>query len=124
MRQFWRNAKGFSLIEILVAVTIVGISFAIIVEGYVGMSRLVQQMKEYQLASSFAREKITQIVQKIDPTTAGSVTLTGGFKVTWNAVIADMSDGVRRLTVYVDWDSQKGDKQYELATLIEGGSYE
>lgn len=123
MREFFNNAKGFTLIEILVAVTIVGISFAVIVDGYMSMSRLVQQMKEYQLASSFAREKMNNLVQKIDRTTSGAETL-NTLKVTWNAVYANVGDGVRRLTVYVDWNNQKGSKEFQLTTLVEGGTYE
>lgn len=123
MREFFNNAKGFTLIEILVAVTIVGISFAVIVDGYMSMSRLVQQMKEYQLASSFAREKMNNLVQKIDKTTSGTETL-NTLKVTWNAIYINVGDGVRRLTVAVDWENQKGKKEFQLTTLVEGGTYE
>lgn len=123
MRGLFGSKDGFSLIEIMIAVTIVGISFAVIAEGYIAMSSLVQQVKEYQLVSSFARNKMNQLTQKTDASLAGTDQLLT-LEVNWNAVTADMGDGVQRVTVYVDWQSRKGQKQYQLTTLIEGGSYE
>lgn len=119
-----KQESGFTLIEIMVAVTIVGIAFAVIVEGYLAMSGLVQQIKEYQLVSSFARQKMHQVILKTDPTTGGEDTLPSQIKVEWTSAEADMGDGVKRVSVYVNWQGQKGPKQYELATLINGGTYE
>lgn len=118
-----KNESGFTLIEILVAVVICGIAFTVIVEGYLAMSGLIQQMKEYQLVSSFAREKMNQLIHKTDQTTGGQDTLKT-IPIEWHIDEANMGDGIRRVTIYVDWKGRKGERQFNLTTLTEGGSYE
>lgn len=123
MKGYCKNDSGFTLIEILVAVVICGIALTVIVEGYLAMSGLIQQMKEYQLVSTFAREKMNQLIHQTDPTTGGQDTLKT-IPVEWHIDEADMGDGLRRVTIYVDWKGRKGERQYEISTLTEGGTYE
>lgn len=123
MRAFLKQGSGFTLIEIMVAVTIVGISFVVIVEGYMAMSGLIQQMKEYQLVSSFASQRITQLIQKMDVGSSGTEELTN-LEVTWNSMEQSVGDGVKQLMILVEWQSRKGPKQYQLTTLVGGGDYE
>lgn len=123
MKEHCRNESGFTLLEILVAVVICGIALTVMIEGYLAMSGLIQQMKEYQLVSTFAREKMNHLIHKTDPATGGQETVKT-IPVEWHIDEADMGDGVRRVTISVDWQGYKGDRQFELSTLTEGGSYE
>ncbi|AZR72567.1 hypothetical protein BBF96_03705 [Anoxybacter fermentans] len=123
MKEVLTKNTGFTLIEIMVAVTIVGISFAVIVEGYISMSGLVQQMREYQLVSSFAKEKLNQLIHKVDLSSAGTEEL-GNLEVTWKSMNQDVGDGVRQVMIIVEWRGRKGPRSYQLTTLIEGGTYE
>lgn len=123
MKAFLKQESGFTLIEIMVAVVIVGISFVVIIEGYMAMSGLVQQMKEYQLVSSFASQRMNQVIQKMDISTYGTEELRN-LEVTWNSMEQSVGDGVKQLMVLVEWQGRKGPKQYQLTTLVGGGEYE
>ncbi|MCK4257728.1 MAG: type II secretion system protein [Halanaerobiales bacterium] len=118
-----KKEAGFTLIEILIAVTIVGISFVVIMKGYMALTGLVQQMGEYQRVSSFASLKIDQVIQKVNDSTIGAEIL-GNLEINWQSIDQDVGDGVRRIMILIDWQSQKGPKEYKLTTLIGGGSYE
>ncbi len=122
MREYAKKDTGFTLIEILVAVTIVGIAFAIIAHGYISLTGLVRQIREYQVVDSFANNKLNQVVRKIDPGVIGYHDL-GLMEVDWQVIDLDMGDGVRRVTITVEWSGRRGPRTYQLTTLTEGGTY-
>ena len=115
--------SGFTLIEILVALTIVGIASVIIVQGYISLTGLVRQIREYQLVNSFANNKLIQLVQRTDLSTTG-VEDFENMEISWKSLDQSVGDGVRQVMIIVQWEGRRGLKEYKLTTLIEGGVYD
>lgn len=123
MRGLISKNSGFTLIEVLIAVTIVGIAFVVIVQGYISLTGLVRQIREYQLVNFFATNKLTQLVQKTDLKTNGIEDLEI-MEVSWKSLDQSVGQGVRQVMIIVEWQGSRGAKDYKLTTLIEGGLYE
>lgn len=123
MMRLLNEESAFTLIEILIAITIVGISFVVIIDGYISLSSLIQQMKEYQLISTFANNKLNQVIQKIEPGSAG-VDQLGNLKLNWKSLNEEIGDGLSQVMIIVEWTGQKGRKEFKLTTLIAGGTNE
>ncbi len=60
-----RLAAGFTLIEVLVAMTILGVAYAAILGAFSGSIKLLRQASEYQNAMLLARSKLDETA--IDP---------------------------------------------------------
>lgn len=58
------KAKGFTLIEVLVAVAILGIGLTLIIELFSGALRLARTSEEYTKAVNYARTKMEEIAVK------------------------------------------------------------
>ena len=58
------KAKGFTLIEVLVAVAILGVGLTIIIELFSGALRLGRASEEYTKAVNYARMKMEEVAVK------------------------------------------------------------
>lgn len=123
MSGLFSEDSGFTLIEILIALTIVGIACMIIVQGYISLTGLVRQIREYQLVNSFANNKLIQLVQRTDLSTTGVEDLEI-MEISWQSLDQSVGAGVRQVMIIVEWQGRRGLKEYKLTTLIEGGIYE
>jgi len=56
-----RREEGFTLIEIVVAMAVLGISLVLVIELFSGGLRLGRAAEEYTLAGQFARQKMEEI---------------------------------------------------------------
>ena len=119
MKKLFTQNAGFTLIEILVAVTIVAISFVVLIQGYLYMSGLVQNMREYQLVNAFAERKLNHQAQQMNDNTAGREKLKN-IMVKWRIKDENVGDGVRQVMITVQWKGKNGSKEYQLTTLLEG----
>ncbi|MBU0484148.1 MAG: prepilin-type N-terminal cleavage/methylation domain-containing protein [Proteobacteria bacterium] len=121
-----RDGKGFTLMEILVAMMIVAISITVILQLFSGGLRSGELSKNYLRAVFYAREKMEEILLAdlvVGETQAGE--LADGYR--WSAVVepnrADDVDNSRaKLMLYsvsvdVNWQEGRHRKHFTLSTL-------
>lgn len=81
------NDRGFSLIEVVIAVVIVGITFAAIMQAFSQTIRSIDRVDVYQVALQHAQNKMNELL--LDDTVIGDGILTGACdeaeQFTWRA---------------------------------------
>ena len=83
------RSKGFTLIEVMVAVAILGIALTMIIELFAGGLRLARISKDYTKAVNYANTKLEEIASKQtleEGTTEGEFDETYHWRVTMNKV--------------------------------------
>jgi prepilin-type N-terminal cleavage/methylation domain-containing protein len=124
-----RRARGFTLLEIAVALAILGIGMVACIQAFGGGLRLVDRAVRQDRAVQYARAKMDRLIENARKD-KGSEDLGDGYRVSWLVRDADASDGVelpetddledvvlRYLEVDVTWQDGVGEKSYALRTL-------
>lgn len=123
-----RRARGFTLLEIAVALAILGIGVVACIQAFGGGLRLVDRTVRQDRAVQYARAKLDRLIE--DPRKdKGSEDLGDGYRMSWLVRDADAGDGIepsedelddtvlRYLEVDVTWQDGVGQKSYALRTL-------
>ena len=63
--------QGFTLLEVLIAVTIVGISISILVTGFSEVNDTLIKSQEYTYAASFAETKLREVINGLELSYSG-----------------------------------------------------
>lgn len=66
-----RLEAGFTLLEVLIAVTIVGISISILVSGFTEVNDTLLKGQEYTYMASFAETKLKAVINGIELSYSG-----------------------------------------------------
>ncbi|MBM7557518.1 prepilin-type N-terminal cleavage/methylation domain-containing protein [Halanaerobacter jeridensis] len=69
--------KGFTLVEVLIAATIVGISISILVSGFTEVNDTLFKGAEYSYLSTFAATKLRAVINGIELSYSGYVDYQG-----------------------------------------------
>lgn len=111
------NARGFTLIEVLVAVAILAIAMAAIISGMARYTSEAAYLQDKTVALWVAHNRMTEI--QLTPTwpdvgeSSGDVRM-GGQKWKWRAVVTKTQDDrLHRIDLHVQLPPQTGD----IATL-------
>ncbi len=115
--------EGFTLIEIIVALAILGVSFALAMELLGTGVRSAKASQDYTNAALLARQKMAEIAVTSSLTAAaGSGDFGGGFR--WASevrAVADQRDELParlyQVRVRVTWPARAGEKSLDLYTL-------
>ncbi len=113
-----RNARGFTLIETLVAVVLVAIGLVAVFGGIAALNRAEVKARSAELLQSLAMQKISEYGAVTDPRsaeTSGDFSDQGYSDITWRFV--DEPSGITdvdKLTVTV----AQGSEEQTLTTLI------
>ncbi len=130
MRQ---RSRGFTLIEIAVALAILGVGVVTLQQIYQGSLRLQNRAARQSLAVLHARMAMDRLLADPNVREGGPTCSTdGGFQTCTTAKLADPEDGAEkkhdldiedtdlrlyRIQVDVTWQDGAGDKTYTLQTL-------
>jgi general secretion pathway protein I len=117
--------SGFTLIEVLVAFTILSISLAVVLNVFAGGLRQTDEGKEETIASALAQSMLARVGTDI-PIRVG--TSEGRFDngFTWRLSILPFADGTdqsavpvvaEKVTVAVVWNSGANERSISLATI-------
>ncbi|HDZ91572.1 MAG: type II secretion system protein [Deltaproteobacteria bacterium] len=121
-----RPERGFTLIEILVAISVLAISLVVILQLFSGGLKSVRLSNQYTRAIFYAREKMEELLltEGLEPGT-----LDGGSEdsLRWTAQVVlvepDEEDGPElpfdtlKITLQVMWEEGEKEKRFQISTL-------
>lgn len=126
-----RDSAGFTLIEVVVAITLLGLSYSAILGAFSGSLRLLRQASEYQNALLLARSKLdeTRIDTSLDIADQEAEENYGGVTYSYKIEIREipvveealkesvkMPAKLEEITVEVYWGKAGKEKTYKLVT--------
>jgi len=126
-RRTRRDEAGISLLEILIAVSILGICFAALFPGFSTALRTAARIQESARVVALATEKLNEL--EVDPNLRAGQSLSGltssGLRWEANTELAHPGPGsssnnsiqLVRIAVEVDWQSANGPQRFALETL-------
>ena len=113
---------GFTLLETLVALSVLAITLGVIYQIFGTSLRNMQYTKEYSYAQMFAESKLSELGKGI-PVREGNYEGQFDQKYTWKLIvtpIAPLSEnevlGKFRINFIVLWDSNRGQRSIELTS--------
>ena len=118
---------GVSLLEILIAVSLLGIGFTAIFSGFSTALRTIERVDHYAQVTDFAVNKLNEL--EVDPDLEPGRQLSGvsdsGLRWQATAALADERPGtdpdhptqLMRIELRVTWDTYKGSQSFALQTL-------
>ncbi len=119
-----RNPEaGFTLLEVLVAVTILGIGLAALMEGFAAGVLLLQNTRNSSIAIILAEGKLAEVENGLETADAGDFRNAGEEYSRYRWRVArepGEAEGVQKVTVTVSWDSPRGVKSYVLSSALFG----
>ena len=122
-----RNPKppggaGFTLLEVIIALAILGVTFALAMQLLAAGVRSAKASEDYTHAALLARQKMGEIVVKPSfERSADGGELGGGFR--WVSVVQllpqeeELPALLYRVWVRVTWPGRRGEKSLDLTTL-------
>lgn len=115
------NEEGFTLIETLIALVILGIGLSILVEGYLIVTDSIEYQRDYNYVLNWSETKMAEIVHKYELGRHGNFEYSG--KVfQWNveeSYNADQSEiGLKTINLIVKWRGSNGSKTYRTARTV------
>ncbi|HLY62726.1 MAG TPA: type II secretion system protein [Terriglobia bacterium] len=118
---------GVSLLEVLIAISILGISFTAIFSGLSGALRTVDRIDHYAQVTEFAANKLNELAidSRSEPGQVLSGTSDSGLSWRARTELVDERPGVSadhpvqlvRVEIQVSWETSKGSQSYALQTL-------
>lgn len=116
------NAKGFTLIEILAALLLVGLVLPAVMKGVSLTSLLVSDSDRRYEAMDLAEGKLNEIL--LEASWQSSASQTGRFDddfedYEWTADVSSWTESdVQELNVYVYWQQRNRQRYVQLTTLV------
>jgi len=120
-----RSPQGFTLFEILIAITILGIALPMLFQLFSGTLRSVKQSKDYTQAMALAKQKLEELtMMKVAPLEPESGEESSG--LFWERVVVPIDEEalitpsapLYEATVSVRWDADPSAPSTSLHTLI------
>jgi general secretion pathway protein I len=117
-----RREAGFTLLEVIIALAILGVTFALAMQLLAAGVRSAKASEDYTHAALLARQKMGEIVMKSSfEGSADGGELGGGFR--WVSEVQPLPQEeelpalLYRVWVRVTWPGRRGEKSLDLTTL-------
>ena len=115
------NARGFTLLEVLVALAILGVAVVASIQGFAQGLRLLKLAGDHQDAMMVADQKLREVVDPSEGTEEGTETRFRWKRTVTRVVTPELTDATRptpwtvyQIDVHVQWDEHR---EVYLATL-------
>ena len=115
------NARGFTLLEVLVALAILGVAVVASIQGFAQGLRLLKLAGDHQDAMMVADQKLREVVDPSEGTEEGTETRFRWKRTVARVVTPESADATRptpwavyQIDVHVQWDERR---EVYLATL-------
>lgn len=111
------NENGFTLLEVLIALIILGISFSVLIQGYTEVLGSKSFNQNYNYVLEWSVDKMIEFENKVKLSTHGQFKFKGKAFVWW---IEERyyEENINRLTLNVSWQGFNGKKNYSISRLI------
>lgn len=111
------NEEGFTLLEVLIAMVIMGISFSILVHGFIQVNAGIESNQNYTYVSSWAVAKINELASGIELNNHGQ------FKYQeeiydWSVEEYYLDDNIKKMVLKIEWEENTRMKHYSLTRLV------
>jgi len=111
------NEAGFTLMEVLVALVILGIGFSILIQGYSLIIDSLEKQRDYNYLVSWAEGKLIEVSNGLELTPRGYFTHNGKeFK--WSIEHNVKGDGLREIVLNVEWPGPNGLRSYRVGRIV------
>ncbi|MFW5972250.1 MAG: type II secretion system protein [Bacillota bacterium] len=121
------SEKGFTLIEVLVAVTIFGIGFAIFIEGFSIVTTTIERNRDTSYVMNWADDKIVEYINGDSHNPYGDFTYNNKY-FDWNITTSRLPEDIenplesredlRLLELRVEWPSNSGRRSYSIKRVV------
>ena len=114
-----RGGRGFTLLETVAALVLLGIGLSVLYAGYLQAAHLEARAADAGTAVTLARAKLAQAEAGEESGSQGSCEGAPGFR--WTLTREPLGDtGLARLTVAIAWE-QEGPHSVKVWTLVSNG---
>ncbi|QTL97159.1 prepilin-type N-terminal cleavage/methylation domain-containing protein [Iocasia frigidifontis] len=111
------NEKGFTLIEVLIAMVILGISFTILIEGYRTIMASAERNRDYLLAAKWSEDKLISIVNGDDSDRRGYFE-ENGKEYSWWVEEKCLDDNLIRFDLIMSWPGLRAEIKYSCSRYL------
>jgi general secretion pathway protein I len=115
------NARGFTLLEVLVALAILGVAVVASIQGFAQGLRLLKLAGDHQDAMLVADEKLREVIAPVEGSDEGTETRFHWTRKVVRVPTPELGDATRpagwsvyQIDVHVQWDERR---EVHLATL-------
>lgn len=112
-----RRQDGFTLIEVLVAMVILGVGFSILIEGFISLNNGIKRNEDYTYIASWANSKMNKIAAGIELNRHGSFQYNGNYYNWWVEELYSEENLIKvKLNVEIDGIEEKN--KYSITRLL------
>jgi prepilin-type N-terminal cleavage/methylation domain-containing protein len=120
-----RQSHGFTLVEVLVTLVLVGICFPVIMSGVTLSLHAADDARKKEEASGLAEQKLSELVQSDGNGEAAATT--GDFGAdhpgfTWSADMSNVDTDLDQVTVRVSWNARGRERGVSLSGFAYTGT--
>jgi type II secretion system protein I len=117
--------SGFTLVEVLVTLALVGITFPAIMSGVTLSLRAADDARKKEEASGLAAQKLNELIESSG--SGQSAQTSGDFGAehagfTWQSQVANVDTDLDQVSVRVSWNSRGRERGIELAGFAYTGT--
>jgi type II secretion system protein I len=117
-RHLRRRAGAFTLVEVLVTLALVGITFPVVMSGVTLSLQAADDARKKEEASGLAEQKLSELVESDG--NGESAQTSGDFGAehagfTWQAQVSNVDTDLDQVSVRVSWNSRGRQRGLELA---------
>ncbi|TDX53278.1 type IV pilus modification PilV family protein [Orenia marismortui] len=109
--------EGFTLIEVLIAMVILGVGFSILIQGFMEVNDGLETNKNYTYVSSWAESKLKEIALGIDLNNHGTFQ-SQSLNYRWSTEEKIITQKLKKLILRVQWQEDDKSKSYSLSRYI------
>lgn len=118
-----QSKAGFTLIETLIALVILGVALAILVEGFLSITTTMDRQKDYNYLMARTEEKMIEVVNGIELATHGNFEYQGR-EYHWIIEEEVLEAGLKKIVLNVQWQGRNSEMNYSInRTIIESSYY-
>jgi len=115
-----RSEEGFTLLEIMVAMAILGIGLVVVIQLFSANLRSGKLSREYTMAVLAAKSCMDELILKGNSLTKlkkGEMKLANGYESHWKVTPFEDEENLCRIEMQLIWDKKKS-KKVEFSVLI------